>query len=136
MVDQLAVGHIFAVFAFRTAEPTEHIRRDGRRQRGDQWRGGNSNGADEVPVPTPEALQERGRGDGYGRRQRGINEDGNSVTRPQRERPANRRGNRQPPVSGQSEALVYQPAPVVRADSERRVAPPPRSNQNVIEQPA
>lgn len=51
-------------------------RREGRRGRNDQWRGGDGRGADAVPVPNPEAVQGRGRGRGEGEGQNYGRPDG------------------------------------------------------------
>lgn len=119
----------------RDGDDDRRGRGDGRRQRGDQWRGGNGNGADAVPVPNPEVVQGRGRGEGYGRPQRGNDGNGTAVPQPQRERPATARGNRQPPASGQSDAPAYRPEPALRDDGARQPQPHIRSNEGAVERP-
>lgn len=106
-------------------------RRESRRGRNDQWRGGDGRGADAVPVPNAEAVQGRGRGEGYGRpdrRSRGS--DANAMPQPRDG------GYRQPPPqnnAGQETAPVARPAPEPRAPRQ----PPVRQRviEGAVEQP-
>lgn len=118
----------------RDGDDYRNVRNDRRRQR-DGRRGGNSSGADAVPVPNSEVVQGRGRSDGYGRRQRGNDGNVDVVPQSQRGRPVAGRSSRQPPASGQSDAPAYRPAPAPRDESARQPQPHIRSNDSAMERP-
>lgn len=131
-------------------------RGEGRRGRNDQWRGGDGNGANAVPIPNPDDVRGRGdgrRGDGQGRgRWSGNDGSANAVPVPQQGEPGVRQGGRgervrgggegrryrQPPAqspSGQAEAPAYRPAPQPRAEGGRQQVPRQRTNEGAAEQP-
>jgi len=100
-------------------------RREERRNRMDQWQGGEGNGANAIPVPSRETLQgqgsDRNRPENYGRRNRGNDGMGTGYVRPQRAR--------QDVMTQQSV-----PAPrTVTAPQPERVAPAPRHDRAVGE---
>jgi hypothetical protein len=105
-------------------------RRDGRRVRNDQWRGGDGRGADAVPVPNPEAVlpqgQGRNRGDGFGGRGR-ISGDADANAPAPRQRGGRDRQPSPPSASGQESAPVARPMPAPEAERPRPV------RQRVIE---
>ena len=100
-------------------------RREGRRNRMDQWQGGEGNTANAIPAPNPETLQGQGVGrnspDNYGRRTRGNDGMNTGYVRPQRAR---------------QDVMTQQNIPAPRstpAPQPDRVAPAPRRGRDIGE---
>ena len=123
-------------------------RNDGRRSRNQSWEGGVGNGSNAVPVPNPEIVTEPGRGQGYGRRGRNSDNNADAAPAPQRERPdagrqPDQRGDEDsgyrkpqlPQASVETQAPVYQPAPVPRDNDEGQQESRSFSSDGVIDRP-
>lgn len=108
----------------RNGDEDRRGRGERRRGRNDQWRGGDGNGANAVPVPNPDVLQGRGRERGGGQDRRGWrgSDNVNAVPQPDQPNVGGRDG-----VGGR----VRPPSPPVVSDQPvaPRVAPAPRADR-------
>jgi hypothetical protein len=113
----------------RDGDENRRGRGDGRRGRNDQWRGGDGNGANAVPVANPEVVQRQGRGrergEGYGRPNRRGSEGANAVPVPVAvPQPAMRQGGRGERIRG-GEGRMYRQAPAQAAPAASTQSAPP-----------